>query len=150
MRPRVDELLPAIRWTFEHRVVPSLDDPLAQSYARTISVLLEQVQARLRYEGATLDADNRDLRALLDSLRESVDSPLREEIESALERPGHDEAEYRDVRALVDEAARLRSVLNRAIRQLPSPRRTEIRAYLARQVERGARCVPTSQRMSAF
>ena len=127
-----------------------LSDPLAQSYARTISVLLHQVEARVLHEGSTLHADNRDLRSVLESLCKSADAALRDDIEGVLERHVYDGSEYRDLPSLEREAGDLGEVLTRAIRQLPSARRAEIRAYLARHVERGALCVPTGQRMSAF
>jgi hypothetical protein len=169
MRPRADEVMQSITWTFEKHIVPDLTDPLARSLCLTMSYLLRQVELRIRLEGPALHADIREARKTLASVQtllaqapaassEPALSGLANEIAEALGRVYRSPDEYPVVESLLGEAEAMNWALVHAIKVLDAtgerfPQhlygqvRDEIRAYMAHQLERQARyvCLPTGE-----
>ena len=170
MRPRADEVMQSITWTFETHIVPDLTDPLARSLCLTMSYLLRQVELRIRLEGPALHADIREVRQTLAAVQrllratpaastEPALSGLDQEIAATLERVYRSPDEYPVVESLMNEAEAMNWALVHAIRILDETRerflqvpyqqvRDEIRACMAHQLERQATyvCLPSGPR----
>jgi hypothetical protein len=160
MRPRADEIVHSITWTFDRYISPELNDPFAQSLALSIGYLLRSVEQRIRHEGPALWECNRAIRGPLGLVRkliagssearaESVFTDLLDEIDAALGKEFRSPEDYPTLESLADEAAGLRWPLTHAIEALqqhPEPfdaaeytrARSEIRDYLKLQLEREA------------
>lgn len=163
MRPRTDEIVRSIAWTFDRYIVPDLSDPFACSLALSIGYLLRNVEQRLREEGPALWADNREIRDTLRSVRALIKATpaaverdrfasVLSEIDTVLGRQFRSPEDYPTLESVADEAAALRWPLVHAIEALraePSPFdpaeyqrvREEIRSYLKHQLERESRHV---------
>jgi ubiquinone biosynthesis protein UbiJ len=118
MRPTVLELLASVRWTLAERIAPTLSDPLAQSYGRSIMATLAGIEVRLRNEGAVVTEEVADLRELLGR--------------------GADLVQPADLEAAAAEVDFLRNELIDVIRSGEGDR-DAIHRYYARQLERDAR-----------
>ena len=160
MRPRADEIVQSITWTFEEHIVPDLKDPLAKSLSLTLGYLLRHVEQRIRDEGPALHADIREIRQALRSVQDLLQrtpaivsdpdlSRLSQEIAAVLGRQYRLPDEYPRVESLMDEADALGWVLVQVIKALEgakdkfpeAPYRTvrqEIRTYLANHLRRQA------------
>ena len=132
MRPLLSELLHSIRWTFDEKVSPHVNDPLAQSYSRTLSALMEQAELRSRYEADNLAAEKADLNDLLGRLSVPVAGVAPEQ---ARLHATHEETSANEV----DE---LRRKLIAALPTLDAGGQSLVNAYLARQLSRDARLNP--------
>jgi len=161
MRPRTDEILKSLLWTFEEYIAPETTSPYAQSLALTMKNLLRHVLLRVQLEGDLLFADNRELRALLERIvrfianRQQPDkfADVRAEIQVVLGKTYYGADVYPSVARLVDEATDLRWALTHAITALQAARsvlgdepeyqalRQAIRDYLGHQLEREGRMI---------
>jgi|TARA_B100000315_G_C14566127_1_gene583053 hypothetical protein len=160
MRPRADEILRSIAWTFDRYISPDLHDPFAQSLGLSIGYLLRSVEQRIQHEGPALWECNRAIRMPLELVREliagsararaeSVFTDLLGEIDAALGKEYRDPDDYPTLESLTDEAVGLRWPLTHAIEALQqhpeafdeiqyTRTRAEIRDYLKLQLEREA------------
>ena len=160
MRPRADEIVHSIAWTFDSYIAPDLTDPFAKSLALSISYLLRHVEQRIRHEGPALYADNQEIRGVLSSVQALLHNTpvvlsqapfvdLSREIETALTRNARSPDEYPTLESLTNEATELRWALVHAIDALDKNKplfapsdyqkvRDRIRTYLRHQLEREA------------
>lgn len=157
MRPRTDEILKSLLWTFDEWIVPDVTTPYAKSLTLTMGNLLRHVILRVELEGDLLFEDNRDLRAVLGEVGGFIEglkpvpdglSGTGAEIAAALGQEYHGGDVYPSVARLVEEATALRWVLVHAIDALQGARdalsddsaylaaRQAIRDYLGRQLDR--------------
>lgn len=150
LRPRSDEILQSVLWSFEEFIVPELEDEYAISVSHTIVNLLRHLALRVELEPPALYAGNSELRELLGDVaayaRGEGAGELVAEIETALvaAAPARD---YPSASRLADDALALRGALDRAIRGLqaaPSESaeyltlRARIREWIGRALEREA------------
>ncbi len=160
MRPRADELVHSIAWTFDRYITSDLSDPFSKSLALSIGYLLRSVEQRIQHEGPALWACNREIRSPLRSVQSLIESTptartelafagLSKEIDAALSKVYRGADDYPTLESLTDEATELRWPLVHAIEALhKSPAlfdaseyqrvRGEIRTYLKHQLEREA------------
>lgn len=160
MRPRADEIVHSIAWTFDKYIAPDLSAPFSKSLALSIGYLLRNVAQRIRQEGPALWADNREIRDPLRSVQALVQNTpaartqpalalLVQEIQSALSKEYRGPDDYPTLESLADEATALRWPLAHAIGALQKHPalfkpaeyqrvRDEIRTYLKHQLEREA------------
>jgi hypothetical protein len=160
MRPRADEIVHSIAWTFDRYIATDLSDPFSKSLALSIGYLLRSVEQRIQHEGPALWACNREIRDALRSVRTVIESTpgacsepafasLSKEIEAALGKEYRGTDDYPTLESLTDEATELRWPLVHAIEALQkNPSlfdasdyqrvRDEIRTYLKHQLEREA------------
>ncbi|MGE0388019.1 MAG: hypothetical protein AB7Q97_25115 [Gammaproteobacteria bacterium] len=138
MRPRLDELIDAIRWTFAQHVVPTVEEPLARSYCKTIAALLDQAHARAVHEAAALLAERDELRALL----EQAGAEAEPAGSAALARSAPRDGEHPDLPELNAQVAALRSALVAVQSRLTGPARERLHAYFAHQLDRDDSCIP--------
>lgn len=157
LRPRTDEIVNSVLWSFEELVVPELEDPYAVSVAHTIVNLLRHVALRVELEPPALFAGNQELRALLGEVaayaRASGSSRLAgipPDVQEALDASADGASGYPSASRLADDATTLRWALDRSIRALQDARadlggtdgyaevRRRIREVIARQLEREA------------
>lgn len=157
MRPRTDEILKSVLWTFDEWIVPDVTTPYAKSQTLTMGNLMRHVILRVELEGDLLFEDNRDLRDVLARSGEYIDGlepgsdALRKagsEITEALAKSFHGGDVYPSVARLIEEATALRWALSHAIETLQGVRdtlagdaaytqaRQSIRDYLGRQLDR--------------
>ncbi|HJP41066.1 MAG TPA: hypothetical protein QGF35_05115 [Dehalococcoidia bacterium] len=158
MRPRADQVVTSVAWTFDRYIVPELNDPFAKSLALSIGYALRNVEQRLREEGPAIWADNREIRVTLRNVRDLVQSTpgasekepfssLLTEIDAALGKEYRGRGDYPTLESITDEATELRWPLVHAIEALRAHSadfedgayqgvRAEIRDYLKRQLER--------------
>lgn len=133
MRPRADEVLRSVIWTYDTYLAPQVEEPLARSLSLTVGNLLRHVLVRVEREGAILFEDNRALRELLDSIRAFLRSPaavdaavggpdLLDEIDGVLAGEYHGPDVYPSLALLAEEAADLRGAADRALRALRAAR----------------------------
>jgi hypothetical protein len=139
LRPSTDEVLSAVVWSFEHDIVPTLDDEFAQSTARTISNLLRHLQVRIRHEGQTLVNDNLELRELLKAIltqvrQGDIDVVAHNAVTDILAEPPVSPPAWASVARLTDEALQLRRALDLLVQDLIADG-----ALLSRDGEGGAR-----------
>lgn len=155
MRPRADEVMDSIIWTFDQHVLPAVEGALPKSLALTMSNLLRHVRIRMEQEAPALLADNADLREVLGSIASFIErqSPGPQSLAALSESLTHasltrDSADYQSLNVISAQAQQLRGVLDDALRALQEARealgdtaeyqalRSQIREYLARQLER--------------
>jgi hypothetical protein len=149
LRPRSDEIVRSVLWSFEEFIVPELSDAYAISVGHTIVNLLRHLALRVELEPPALFAGNAELRELLGDVaayaRATGADGLLEDVESAL--ASAPASEYPSASRLADDALALRGALDRAIRALqaaPSESaeyaalRARIREWIGRALEREA------------
>ena len=156
LRPRADEILNSVLYSFEEFVVPELEEPYAVSVGHTIRNLLRYVALRIELEPPALYAGNEEMRALLaeiaayaSSSRAAALSDVPGEIASSLA-AAEPQTPYPSLSTLSAQAVVLRGALDRTIRALQAARpelgsdgpylelRARIRSCLAVQLEREA------------
>lgn len=150
LRPRSDEILASVLWSFEEFIVPELSDPYAISVGHTITNLLRHLALRVELEPPALYAGNAELRELLADIAAYAGADgrteLAEDLEATLEAttPATD---YPSISRLTDDALALRAALDSAIRALQAaPSETEeygalrarIREWIGRALDREA------------
>jgi hypothetical protein len=131
LRPRSDEILRSVLWSFEEFIAPELSDPYAISVGHTITNLLRHLALRVELEPPALFAGNAELRELLADIagyaRAAGQAELADDLERTLaQQPASD---YPSVSRLTDDALALRGALDRAIRALQAAP-SESEAYL--------------------
>lgn len=133
LRPRSDEILRSVLWSFEEFIVPELSDPYAISVGHTITNLLRHLALRVELEPPALFAGNAELRELLADIAAYASAAgvvgLAEDLERTLEAttPASD---YPSISRLCDDALALRAALDRSIRALQAAP-SESEEYLA-------------------
>ena len=144
LRPRSDEILASVLWSFEEFIVPELSDPYAVSVGHTITNLLRHLALRVELEPPALFAGNAELRELLADVvgyaRTAGLSELAEDLETTLAAASL-ASDYPSVSRLTDDALALRGALDRAIRALQaapseSPEYVELRARIREWIGR--------------
>jgi hypothetical protein len=150
LRPRSDEILRSVLWSFEEFIVPELSDPYAISVGHTITNLLRHLALRVELEPPALFAGNAELRELLADIAAYATAAGGAALADDLERtlaattPASD---YPSASRLTDDALALRGALDRAIRALqaaPSESaeylelRARIRQWVGRALAREA------------
>jgi hypothetical protein len=149
LRPRSDEILRSVLWSFEEFIEPDLSDPYAISVGHTIVNLLRHLALRVELEPPALFAGNVELRDVLTDVaayaRRAGAVELVEDVEAAL--AAAPASEYPSAARLADDALALRGALDRAIRALqaaPSQSeeyaalRARIRDWIGRALQREA------------
>ncbi|MBI1179426.1 MAG: hypothetical protein GC201_02645 [Alphaproteobacteria bacterium] len=157
MRPRTDEILRSVLWTFDEWIVPEATTPFAKSLTLTMGNLLRHVTLRVELEGDLLFEDNRELRAVLGRVADYAERATVEQLalgdlcmhlNVVLGRTFWGGDVYPSVARLVEEAMALRGALSDALRVFLARRdvlrddagyqvlRREIRDYLGRQLQR--------------
>lgn len=120
LRPRSDEILASVLWSFEEFIVPELSDPYAISVGHTITNLLRHLALRVELEPPALFAGNAELRELLADIagyaRAAGPAELADDLGRTL--AATPASDYPSVSRLVDDALALRGALDRAIRAL--------------------------------
>jgi hypothetical protein len=116
VRPAIDELLAAVRWTIEEALLPEVSGPYARFQAMIAIDLLDLIGRHWSTRIADLSADVRDFTAALDQCRQlapaALDPGLRDAIEVAVADPlppipnAHDELARRadHLAGLIDRA----------------------------------------------
>ena len=150
LRPRSDEILASVLWSFEEFIVPELSDPYAVSVGHTITNLLRHLALRVELEPPALFACNAELRELLVDVagyaRAAGLTELAEDLETTLA-AATPPSVYPSISRLTDDALALRAALDRAIRALqaaPSESeeylelRARIRDWIGRALAREA------------
>ncbi len=159
MRPRTDEILRSLLWTFDEWIEPETTTPFARSLALTMGNLMRHVILRVELEGDLLFEDNRELRQLLARIAGYAQgedrglAALGDRISGALAARYWGGDVYPSVARLVEEATALRWALTDAIRELQARRarlgesqdyrdvRRDIRDYLGRQLDREGKMI---------
>ena len=129
MRPRADEIVHSIAWTFDRHISSDLSDPFSKSLALSISYLLRSVELRIQHEGPVLWSLNRQIREPLAAVRDLIGSStkagsepifvaLSQEIDAALNTKYREPDDYPTLESVADEAATLRWPLVHAIEAL--------------------------------
>lgn len=155
MRPRIDEVLQSIIWTYDEHILPAVEGELPKSLALTVSNLLRHVALRLEHEEPALVEDNAELRALMGAIANYIaglpEAPaalaaLLGDVRQAA-KPCPMEG-YSGLPSLTDVAQGLRKVLDEALTALQAQRgtlgadpayqalRQAIRDYLNHQLAR--------------
>lgn len=154
MRPRADEVMQAIIATYDEHILPNVQGALPKSLALTVSNLLRHVSLRMEREAPALIEDNAELREVLGEISRYVsiletapESLAKLQIalaESAKAAPVNG---YVSLIALTEEAEKLRTLLDEALKALQQHRKTlnsseynavrnRIRDYLNNQIQR--------------
>jgi len=138
VRPRADEVLDSVIWTFDTYIAPEVHEPYASSRTLTLAQLLRHVRARIRGEGDALWEDNRELRQLLAELQGGLAPALSADVAQTLSASLRPPDVYPSLLRLTEEATALRGALDRILRALPddAPERQRIRSYLGAQLTR--------------
>ncbi len=149
LRPRSDEILASVLWSFEEFIVPELGDPYAISVGHTITNLLRHLALRVELEPPALFAGNAELRELLADIagyaRAAGPAELADDLERTL--AATPASDYPSASRLADDALALRGALDRAIRALqaaPSDSedyldlRARVREWIGRALAREA------------
>lgn len=149
LRPRSDEILASVLWSFEEFIVPELTDPYAISVGHTITNLLRHLALRVELEPPALFAGNAELRELLADIagyaRATGPAELADDLGRTL--AATQASDYPSASRLVDDALALRGALDRAIRALqaaPSDSeeylnlRARVREWIGRALAREA------------
>lgn len=155
MRPRADEVLQSIIWTYDEHILPNVQGDFPKSLALTVSNLLRHVALRMEHEAPALIEDNAEVRAVLgeiaayaSTLTAAPDSlqALLPTLTDASEAKSSDG--YISLIALAEEAETLRTLLDTALKALQDYRdalagdaqyqavRDRIRTYLNNQIKR--------------
>ena len=155
MRPRADEVMQSIIATYDEHILPNVQGELPKSLALTVSNLLRHVALRMEREAPALVEDNAELREVLLAISAYVSSlPAAPEALKQLLAPIKDAVNvapvtgYIGLNALVEEAGKLRTLLDTALKALQANRdalgataeyqavRSRIRDYLNNQIKR--------------
>jgi hypothetical protein len=132
LRPRSDEILRSVLWSFEEFIVPELSDPYAVSVGHTITNLLRHLALRVELEPPALFVGNAELRELLADIagyaRAAGPAELADDLDRTL--AATPPSEYPSASRLADDALALRGALDRAIRALQAAP-SESAQYLA-------------------
>ena len=155
MRPRADEVMQSIIATYDEHILPNVQGELPKSLALTVSNLLRHVALRMEREAPALVEDNAELREVLLAISAYVSSlPAAPEALKQLLSPIKDAVNvapvtgYIGLNALVEEAGKLRALLDAALKALQAQRETlgdtveyqvirkRIRDYLNNQIKR--------------
>jgi hypothetical protein len=150
LRPRSDEILRSVLWSFEEFIVPELSDPYAISVGHTITNLLRHLALRVELEPPALFAGNAELREVLAAIaayaRAAGLAGLADDLERTLEATTS-ASDYPSISRLTDDALALRGALDGAILALqaaPSESaeyvelRRRIREWIGRALDREA------------
>ena len=156
LRPRADEILNSVLYSFEEFIVPELEEPYAVSVGHTIRNLLRYVALRIELEPAALFTGNEEMRAVLRDIAayaSSTESAALADVPADIATSlaaAEPQTPYPSLATLSAHAVVLRGVLDRTIRALQAARtelgsdatylelRGRIRACLALQLEREA------------
>lgn len=154
MRPRTDEILLSLLWTFEKHIAPEVQSDYAKSLTLTMGNLIDHVRLRVRHEGELMYEERAEIRRLLSviaAFARSISGPewatLVQAIEDALQGTASGAAYLSTIR-LTEQLTVLRAALSRALVQLQDGRpnleslpdyrriRADIRQHLARTLDR--------------
>ncbi len=155
MRPRADEVMQSIIWTYDEHILPNVQGAFPKSLALTVSNLLRHVALRLEHEAPAMIEDIAELRevlgdihrytAALPAVPESLQR-LQAELDAA--RQPAPVTGYVSPLDLVETATQLRGLLDRALKALQQHRATlgaapeykavreRIRTYLNHHLQR--------------
>ena len=155
MRPRADEVMQSIIATYDEHILPNVQGELPKSLALTVSNLLRHVALRMEREAPALVEDNAELREVLLAISAYVSSlsaapEALKGLPSAIKGAANvaPVAGYVSLNALVEEADKLRTLLDTALKALQVNRdavgataeyqavRNRIRDYLNSQIKR--------------
>lgn len=155
MRPRADEVMQSIIWTYDEHILPNVQGDLPKSLALTVSNLLRHVMLRMEREAPALIEDNAELREVLAQISgyiASLPAPPQalQQLQPALIKQSKAAVVngYLSPLALTEEAEGLRALLDTTLKALQEQRatlggapeykavRNRIRAYLNNQIKR--------------
>jgi len=162
MRPRADEVLNSVIWSFDTYITPELEEPFNHSLALTIGNMLRNVLERIESEGQALFDSNRELESILlaakNYINKNTDASknndlkiLPARIEEAIEKQFWTEEEYPSLERVTEKATLLRASLVEVIEGLQNAKnalgadeeykelRVQIRRYLKNQLAREAK-----------
>ena len=162
MRPRADEVLNSVIWSFDTYITPELEEPFNHSLALTIGNMLRNVLERIESEGQSLFDSNRELESVLltakNYINKNTDTSKNNElkilparIEEAIEKQFWTEEEYPSLERVTEKATLLRASLVEVIEGLQNAKndlgedeeykelRVQIRHYLKNQLAREAK-----------
>ncbi len=162
MRPRADEVLNSVIWSFDTYITPELEEPFNHSLALTIGNMLRNVLERIESEGQSLFDSNRELESVLltakNYINKNTDASKNNElkilparIEEAIEKQFWTEEEYHSLERVTEKATLLRASLVEVIEGLQNVKndlaedeeykelRVQIRHYLKNQLAREAK-----------
>ena len=162
MRPRADEVLNSVIWSFDTYITPELEEPFNHSLALTIGNMLRNVLERIESEGQSLFDSNRELESVLltaknyinkntDAYKNNELKILPARIEEAIEKQFWTEEEYPSLERVTEKATLLRASLVEVIEGLQNAKndlgedeeykelRVQIRHYLKNQLAREAK-----------
>ncbi len=162
MRPRADEVLNSVIWSFDTYITPELEEPFNHSLALTIGNMLRNVLERIESEGQSLFDSNRELESVLltakNYINKNTDASKNNElkilparIEEAIEKQFWTEEEYPSLERVTEKATLLRASLVEVIEGLQNAKndlgedaeykelRVQIRHYLKNQLAREAK-----------
>ena len=169
MRPRADEVLNSVIWSFDTYITPELEEPFTHSLALTIGNMLRNVLERIESEGQALFDSNRELESVLlaaqNYINKNADASKNNElgilparIEEAIEKKFWTEEEYPSLERVTEKATLLRASLVEVIEGLQNAKndlgddedykelRVQIRSYLKNQLTREAKWSTTALR----
>ena len=169
MRPRADEVLNSVVWSFDTYITPELEEPFTHSLALTIGNMLRNVLERIDSEGQALFDSNRELESVLlaaqNYINKNADASKNNElailparIEEAIEKKFWTEEEYPSLERVTEKATLLRASLVEVIEGLQNAKndlgddedykelRVQIRSYLKNQLTREAKWSTTALR----
>jgi len=149
MSSQFEQLLESLQWTFDTHVKPAVEGSLAQSYARTVSVLLAQARDRAREEQRTLHEDLADLRDTLAAVRDQLPMAAAAQAEAVLARIAPPPA-FTAPDQLERDLAELDALAVVAITTLPPAARAGLEAFTVRRIERRRRWLPDNAPKDAF
>ena len=162
MRPRADEVLNSVIWSFDTYITPELEEPFNHSLALTIGNMLRNVLERIESQGQSLFDSNRELESVLltakNYINKNTDASKNNElkilparIEEAIEKQFWTEEEYPSLERVTEKATLLRASLVEVIEGLQNAKndlgedeeykelRVQIRHYLKNQLAREAK-----------
>ena len=162
MRPRADEVLNSVIWSFDTYITPELEEPFNHSLALTIGNMLRNVLERIESEGQSLFDSNRELESVLltakNYINKNTDASKNNElkilparIEEAIEKQFWTEEEYPSLERVTEKETLLRASLVEVIEGLQNAKndlgedeeykelRVQIRHYLKNQLAREAK-----------
>lgn len=157
MRPSIEEVIDSIEWSLDHYVANQLEDEFSLSVLKTVRNLLRHVQIRVNLEGGVLYEDIADLKQVLlgaagGSEAGYLPNSLAAKVIAICESP-FPISPYPSVTELADRQTALLAALDEllvALSHVSSSRaeepaycalRNNLRAYLARHLDRNARFI---------